>query len=35
MNHHTINEYDMFSDHIPVKFEAKIDFTLKTVRNEI
>ena len=27
LNHHTKNDYDMFSDHIPIEFEAKIEFT--------
>ena len=35
LNHHTKNDYDMFSDHIPIEFEAKIEFTKETIKNEL
>ena len=35
MNHHTKNEYDMFSDHVPIEFTAKIEYTKQTVNNEL
>ena len=34
-HHHTMNEYDMFSDHIPIKFQIKVDYTKKSLKNEI
>ena len=34
-NHHTKNEFDMFSDHFPVEFFVKIDYTKKTIKNEL
>ena len=35
LNHHTKNEYDMFSDHIPIEFSAKIEYTQQTIKNEL
>lgn len=34
-NHQTKNELDMFSDHVPIEFQVKIDYTKKNVKNEI
>ena len=31
-HHHTKNDYDMFSDHIPIEFHVKIDYTKKQLR---
>ena len=30
-----LNEYDMFSEHIPIKFQIKVDYTKKSIKNEI
>ena len=34
-SHHTKNEYDMFSDHIPIEFFVAIDYTKRTIKNEL
>ena len=34
-NHHTKNEFDMFSDHVPIEFQVKIDYTKKNIKNEL
>ena len=34
-HHHTKNDYDMFSDHVPIEFQVKVDYTQKNIKNEI
>ena len=33
--HHTMNNNDIFSDHIPIQFQIKIDYEQKEVPNEL
>ena len=35
INHHAKNEYDMFSDHIPIEFVVKIDYSKHEIKNEL
>ena len=34
-HHHTKNDYDMFSDHIPIEFQVKIEYIKRTIKNEL